>query len=135
MAGTSTARAVATGASAGTGVHLTATSTTAMSITGNIVLAPDRIVFQNGASLHLVLVRQVPDFADDLGKVAATLYRLDPPGNPVLKRRQPTLRLVGQGTAGHLRRHLARGENRRRHRPANPGVLQRPDGTQRHQRV
>jgi hypothetical protein len=52
----------------------TAISTTAMGITGDIVLAEDRITFANGESLVIAPV----------SGAAAGIFRVDPPQNPVL---------------------------------------------------
>jgi hypothetical protein len=52
----------------------TAISTTAMGITGDIVLAEDRITFANGESLSIASV----------SGAAAGIFRVDPPQNPVL---------------------------------------------------
>ena len=53
----------------------TATSTTSLAITGDITVSADRITFENGASIAIRAVS--PD--------RPGIYRVDPPGNPVLK--------------------------------------------------
>jgi hypothetical protein len=62
-----------------------ATSTTATSITGNITFTPTKIQFQNGQSLALTTVGRVADFKAEGEKVAAMVYRVTPPADPVLK--------------------------------------------------
>ena len=59
----------------------TATSTTAMSITGDVVLQTNKIVFAGGKSLPIVKSRNV-SFADDMGKILpATIYRIPVPAD------------------------------------------------------
>lgn len=62
-----------------------ATSTTAMSITGNVTFTPAKIQFQNGQSLALTAAGRVSDFTAEGEKVAATVYRVTNPADPVLK--------------------------------------------------
>ena len=62
-----------------------AISTTAISITGDITIAVDRITFGNGTSLPLAAAGRVPDFKVDAGKpVNAILFRVTAPDDPVL---------------------------------------------------
>lgn len=62
-----------------------ATSTTAISVTGNITFAPNRIQFQNGQSLPLAVVSHVTDFKAMGDNVAATIYRVTAPADLRLK--------------------------------------------------
>lgn len=68
--------AVAPEAAQAAGVRWRATSTTAISITGNIVVKGDRVTFGNGASIAIA------DVAPDRPGVAA----VSPPANPKLLR-------------------------------------------------
>lgn len=68
------------------GTKWTAISTTAMGITGDIVLAEDRITFANGESLTIAPVNDAP----------AGIFRVDPPQNPVLLQGNT---LCGEGPA------------------------------------
>lgn len=62
-----------------------ATSTIAMAITGNVTLSPDRITFQNGASLPLTLVGHAAAFETPTNqRVPADLYKVTAPANPLL---------------------------------------------------
>ena len=62
-----------------------AASAMAISITGDITISADRIIFGNGTSLPLVAAGRVRDFTVDAGKpVIATLFRVTAPDNPVL---------------------------------------------------
>jgi hypothetical protein len=68
------------------GEHWIATSTAAISITGDLTVRPDRIVFSNGASLPIRRLRSTA-FKDELGlTVRATVYRVTRPADPVLLR-------------------------------------------------
>ncbi len=68
------------------GEHWIATSTAAISITGDLTVRPDRIVFSNGASLPIRRVRSTT-FTDELGAtVRAAVYRVTPPADPMLLR-------------------------------------------------
>jgi hypothetical protein len=62
-----------------------ATSTTAMSVTGDVTFAPDKMQFQNGQSLPLAIIGRVPDFKAMGEGVNATLYRVTTPADPRLK--------------------------------------------------
>src|ERR1035438_4897412 len=62
-----------------------ATSTTAISVTGDVTFAPGKIQFQNGQSLPLAIVGHVPDFKGMGEKVDATVYRVTTPADPGLK--------------------------------------------------
>lgn|ERR1017187_6000479 len=62
-----------------------ATGTTAISVTGDVTFAPNKIQFQNGQSLPLAIVGRVPDFNAMGEKVAATVYRVTTPADPRLK--------------------------------------------------
>lgn len=62
-----------------------ATSTTALSVTGNVTFAPDKITFQNGRSLPLSLVGHVAGFKGMGEAVEATLYRVTAPADPRLE--------------------------------------------------
>ena len=58
---------------------------TAISITGDVTFAPDRITFGNGKSLPLAPAGSVPGFKGDDGKqVNATLFSVTAPDDPVL---------------------------------------------------
>ena len=60
-------------------------SMTAISITGDVTFAPDKITFGNGKSLPLAPAGSVPGFKGDDGKqVNATLFRVTAPDDPVL---------------------------------------------------
>lgn len=62
-----------------------ADSNTAMSITGDVQFAPDRITFANGQSLPLVLAGTAPRFlVSSKRPVSATIYRVTTPANPKL---------------------------------------------------
>ncbi len=63
-----------------------AASTTAMSITGDVTFAPDKIRFQNGQSLSLAPAGSIAGFATDGGKVDAMLYKVTKPNDPRLLR-------------------------------------------------
>ena len=78
------ALALASSTSGGAGERWTAVSKTAMSITGDVTLRSDRIVFSNGVVLPLRKVRTVA-FTDDTGFTGrGTLYRVPNPVDPVL---------------------------------------------------
>ena len=62
-----------------------ATSTTAISITGNVTFAPDRITFQNGEALPLMLVGHVAAFDAQGQRVPADLYKVTPRPIPSFK--------------------------------------------------
>jgi hypothetical protein len=82
------------------GEHWIATSTSAISITGDVTVRPDRIVFSTGASLAIRRVRSTA-FTDDLGVTArATVYRVANPADPVLLHRN---RICGEMTALPIR--------------------------------
>jgi hypothetical protein len=84
----------------GGGEHWIATSTSAISITGDVTVRPDRIVFANGGSLPVRRVRTVA-FTDDLGLIErATVYRVPNPADPVLLHRN---RICGEKTAVPIR--------------------------------
>jgi hypothetical protein len=68
---------------AAAGEHWEAVSTTAMAITGDVTLSPDRITFANGKFLALAPAGTAPGF-DWSGKKTATLYRVTAPADPVL---------------------------------------------------
>ncbi|MBN8809410.1 MAG: hypothetical protein J0I47_14405 [Sphingomonas sp.] len=61
-----------------------ATSTTAMAITGDITLSPTRLV-ANGKVFPLVVAADVTDFASTTGPQAARILRVTKPVNPVLR--------------------------------------------------
>lgn len=61
-------------------------SNTAISITGPVRLAPDRITFGTGAFLVIEAAGSLADFAVDGRRVAARLYRVAPPSDPPLLR-------------------------------------------------
>ncbi len=62
----------------------TATSTTAMSITGDVTLLSDRMVFATGKSLPISKVKNIT-FTDDIGEVGpATIYKVTSPADPIL---------------------------------------------------
>ena len=63
-----------------------AVSTTALAITGNVRVSPDRITFQNGKSLPLAAAGIVPQFREAMGTTSAALYRVIAPADPVLLR-------------------------------------------------
>ncbi len=66
--------------------HWIATSTTAMSITGDIMLFDDRMVFSTGASLPIKKINNIA-FTDDIGALGpATVYQISTPADPVLLR-------------------------------------------------
>jgi hypothetical protein len=70
---------------------------TAISITGDVTISPDKITFGNGKSLPLAPAGSVPGFKGDDGKqVNATLFRVTVPDDPVLLSGQ---RLCGGQTA------------------------------------
>ena len=70
---------------ASAGEQWTAYSKTALSITGDVTLASDRITFGNGKSLPLAPAGDVAGFKGDDGKpVNATLYRVTAPDDPLL---------------------------------------------------
>lgn len=58
-----------------------AVSTTAMSITGDVSFAPDRIRLQNGQSLSLAPAGSISGFATAGGKVDALLYKVTRPND------------------------------------------------------
>jgi hypothetical protein len=62
-----------------------ASSTTAMSITGDVTFAPDKLTFANRASLALSDAGNTP-FTGMGKKVAAHLYRVTTPADPALLR-------------------------------------------------
>ena len=66
------------------GTRWTATSETALAITGDITFSPTRITFKNGRSINLQYVGPVtvPDFTG--GKATADLYRVTSTNNPVM---------------------------------------------------
>jgi hypothetical protein len=66
--------------------HWAALSKTAQSITGDVTFTPQRITFQNGQSLPLVLVGAVPGFQEMGATVTVTLYRVTAPADPKLLR-------------------------------------------------
>ncbi|MDE2583340.1 MAG: hypothetical protein KGL52_17015 [Rhodospirillales bacterium] len=84
----------ATPSAAGPPERWTATSTTSVSITGDVTFQPGKVTFQNGRSLALARIGPVADFKTLLGTVPATLYRVTPPADPVLENDN---RLCGQG--------------------------------------
>ena len=61
-----------------------ATSTTAMSITGDIVLSPTRLTAA-GRTLPLKVAADVRGFGTDHGPVGARILKVTRPANPVLK--------------------------------------------------
>jgi hypothetical protein len=66
--------------------HWSATSNTATSITGDVTLRSNAIVFADGKSLPFKKLENV-SFTDDLGKtVPATIYQITKPADPVLLR-------------------------------------------------
>jgi len=73
-----------------------ATSTTAMSITGDVTFTPAKIQFQNGQSLALATAGRIPDFKAEGDKVAAAVYRVTIPADPALKNGNHLC-----GSAGH----------------------------------
>lgn len=75
---------VAIGAGASGYEHWTATSDTAVSITGNITLSSNEMVLAGRKVLHIGKVQNLP-IDDGAGfKGLATLYRVSPPADPVL---------------------------------------------------
>ncbi len=77
---------VVPGVAAGWSEHWTATSNTAVSITGDVTLYGDHMEFAGGKTLPIHKVRNLP-IADPAGfKGLATLYRVAPPADPVLLR-------------------------------------------------
>ncbi|HEY6431905.1 MAG TPA: hypothetical protein VIZ17_07960 [Acetobacteraceae bacterium] len=77
---------VVPGVAAGWSEHWTATSNTAISITGDVTLYSDRMALAGGKTLPIHKVRNLP-IADPAGfKGLATLYRVAPPADPVLLR-------------------------------------------------
>ena len=76
-----------------------AVSNTAMAITGNVRLSPDRITFQNGQPLPLVSAGTLPQFGGPTGPVSATLYSVTKPDDPVV--------LHGNRLCGDKGRHPA----------------------------
>jgi hypothetical protein len=77
--------AIGPAAAAGAVEHWEATSNTAMSITGNVTFAPDKIVFQNGRSLQLSLVGHETAFKADGETADAAIYRVTSPADPTLR--------------------------------------------------
>jgi hypothetical protein len=75
--------------------HWQATGETAISVTGNVTFAPDKIQFQNGQSLPLKVIGAVSDFKAAGESVAATVYRVTTPADPALKNGN---RLCGAGS-------------------------------------
>lgn len=65
--------------------HWSATSTTALSVTGNVTFAPDKITFQNGRSLRLRLVGREAGFKESGETVDATIYRVTAPADLLLE--------------------------------------------------
>jgi len=61
-----------------------ATSRTALAITGDVTFTGTRIGFQNGQSLTLIPLGQQPAFVVDDERVAAALYQVTPPADPVM---------------------------------------------------
>ena len=62
-----------------------AVSTAGISITGDITISADRIIFGNGTSLPLAAAGRVRDFTVDTEKpVVVALFRVTAPDNPVL---------------------------------------------------
>jgi hypothetical protein len=72
-------------ASAGTTERWTATSTTSMSITGNVTFSPERIRFSNGRALALSSPEKVAAFKVIDEPVEATIYRVVKPSDMKLK--------------------------------------------------
>jgi hypothetical protein len=72
-------------ASAGTTERWTATSTTSMSITGNVTFSPERIRFSNGRALALSSPEKVAAFKVIDEPVEATIYRVVKPRDLKLK--------------------------------------------------
>jgi hypothetical protein len=70
---------------AGVAEHWVATSTTAISVTGNVTFAPDKMTFQAGPSLPLALVGHVAAFQEMGETVDATVYRVTAKVDPRLK--------------------------------------------------
>jgi hypothetical protein len=62
-----------------------ATSTTALSVTGDIAFAPDKMQFQNGQSLSLAIIGHLSGFEAMGETVDATVYRVTAPADPPLK--------------------------------------------------
>ena|ERR1700733_11708754 len=62
-----------------------ATSLTAISVTGNVTFAPDRIQFENGPSLSLAIIGPVSGFKAMGETVDATVFRVTAPADPGLK--------------------------------------------------
>jgi hypothetical protein len=76
--------------------HWEALTSTALAITGDILLSESRITFENGASLELAYVGIVPDVVPDLPKgTLARIYRVVHPQVLVLLHRN---RLCGEPT-------------------------------------
>jgi hypothetical protein len=72
-------------ASAGATERWTATSTTSMSITGNVTFSPERIRFSNGRALALSSPEKVAAFKVIDEPVEATIYRVVKPSDLKLK--------------------------------------------------
>ena len=62
-----------------------ATSTTAISVTGDVTFTPSKIQFQNSQSLPLALVGRVSGFKAMGDKVDAAVYRVTTPADLRLK--------------------------------------------------
>ena len=84
--------------------HWQATSTTAMSITGNITLAPGKITFATGKSLPLAAPVPLPGFRAEGRKVAATLYKVTTPADLQLIRETACVMVIRLPTSWFGRR-------------------------------
>jgi hypothetical protein len=69
---------------AAAGEHWEAVSTTAMAITGDVTVSPDRITFANDKSFPLAPAGTVPQFGAPTDQVSATLYKVTAPDDPLL---------------------------------------------------
>lgn len=77
------------GALAQQGVRWQASSTTAISITGNITLQETRVTFANGKSLQLERIEARSGRWSPMGGASedGTIYKVNPPADPVLRNR------------------------------------------------
>ncbi len=83
--------AVLPNAAAADSEHWTATSKTAMAITGDIVIEGDRLTFANGTSLKLQPYEMARngDWGASGDEVAGDVFKIQPPSNPKLLRGKP----------------------------------------------
>ena len=64
--------------------HWVATSTTAMGITGDIVLSPSSLAMARGVTLPLRVAADVPAFQTGVGAKAARILAVTRPANPAV---------------------------------------------------